>query len=256
MNETTKHLVWAISLIASVAVVGCSDGGTSADAGGADDLADPGISINNVDLFQAIAGMFDVEVTATDDVAVQQVDLMIDGAVAATSTEAPFTIPWDTTIASDGIVSISALVTDTAGKTAETEAIDVVLINTGEEVTFIEGNTGTISIPDPVSGDNHVKHHWTTSVNGAAEALVILQFEAIDADGEWELIIDVGTGGCPHSGVTFATSGTLTVSPIVFEPDLSSALPADTGCFVHMGVNESDHAGHDLDYEVRVFNFF
>ena len=114
MNETTKHLVWAISLIASVAVVGCSDGGTSADAGGADDLADPGISINNVDLFQAIAGMFDVEVTATDDVAVQQVDLMIDGAVAATSTEAPFTIPWDTTIASDGIVSISALVTDTA----------------------------------------------------------------------------------------------------------------------------------------------
>ncbi len=255
MSMTSKHLVWAVFLIASIAVIGCSDD-TTTDAGSVDDLADPGISMDNVDLFAAIAGMFNVEVTATDDVAVQKVDLMIDGAVAATSTEAPFTIPWDTTTASDGIVSISALVTDTAGKTAETEAIAVVLINSGEEVTFIEGNTGTISIPDPVAGDNHVAHHWTTGANGATGALVILQFEADAGDGEWTFVIDVGTGGCPHSGETLATSGALTASPIIFEPDLSSALPADTGCFVHMAVNEADHAGDDLDFEVRVFNFF
>ncbi len=256
MSKTSKHFVWAVFLIASIVIIGCDGDDTSADAGGADDLADPAISIDNVDLFAAIAGMFDVEVTATDDVAVQQVDLMIDGAVAATSAEAPFTIPWDTTTASDGIVSISALVTDTAGKTAETEAIDVVLINSGVEVTFTEGNTGTISIPDPVEGDNHVAHHWTTGTEGAAEALVILQFEADEADGEWTFVIDVGTGVCPHSGETLATSDTLTASPIIFEPDLSSALPATTGCFVHMAPNEFDHAGHDLDFEVRVFNFF
>ena len=256
MRKTSKHLVWAVSLIASIAVFGCDGDDTSADASGADDLADPTISIDNVDLFTAIAGMFDVEVTATDDVAVLQVDLMIDGAVAATSSEAPFIIPWDTTTASDGLVSISALVTDTAGKTAETEAIDVVLINSGEEVTFLEGDTGTISIPDPVEGDLHVAHHWTTGADGAAEALVILQFEENEADGEWTFVIDVGTGGCPHSGVSLATSATLAGSPIIFEPDLSSALPADTGCFVHMATNEMDHAGHDLDYEVRAFVFF
>ena len=67
MRKTSKHLIWAAFLVASIAVIGCDGDNASADAGGADDLADPTISIDNVDLFAAIAGMFDVYMSSVSN---------------------------------------------------------------------------------------------------------------------------------------------------------------------------------------------
>ncbi|MBW2278054.1 MAG: hypothetical protein JRF63_11205, partial [Deltaproteobacteria bacterium] len=120
----------------------CDDSSDSVD-----DLQDPAITMDNVILHMAVEGTFEVAITATDDVGVDFVELLVDGEIAASGEEAPFGIQWDTTTAPSGIVAIAARVTDQAGKTAETEPIDVVVVNGGGEIELDEGDEGAFSVP-------------------------------------------------------------------------------------------------------------
>jgi hypothetical protein len=133
----------------------------------------------------------------------------------------------------------------------------VLLLNVGEAAEFIgtifeDDGTGTMEIPDPVEGDNHLKHHWTMP-GGVSKVMGVLTWENAAFDMEAAL----GIGICPHrtpdpdSVVRFTSESG---SPLVFE------LPCD-GCdfsadqwFVHVGaLNEADLAGQSCNYAVKVY---
>jgi len=245
--------IFTISVVClAVLGVACDDSDT------VDDLENPAITIDNVTLHQAVEGTFDVAVTATDDVGVDFVELLVDGEVSTSSEQDPFGIPWDTTTATSGIVSIAARVTDKAGKTAETEPIDVVVVNGGGEVELTEGAEGTIVIPDDFNGTQeiHVKHHWTSGDEGASRAIAILTWEVPEDQDVWEFMLEIGSGFCPHTGTTYASSETLDASPIVFDATPETPLPANTQLFVHIStMNPFDHLGDELPFGIRVFTF-
>jgi hypothetical protein len=262
--------IWFTVLVAApfvvgLAMIGCdgSGQGDPSDAGDTEqqDVESPQITMNNVALYQGVSGAFGVEVTATDDVGVETVELLVDGAIAASSTAEPFTISWDTTAIADGtIVPIAVRATDASGKTAESPAVPVVVVNDGYEIAFDEGSTGEISIPadyvtNPVEVDK--KHHWNATAAGASRILSIVVFTIADGQTEWGIGLDVGNGWCPDSGTTLDSKVLiLDGTPVVFDSQIDAGYPASVQMFFHLKpYAPEDHLGESLPYEVHSFSF-
>ena len=251
-------LLW-VGLLA----VACGDdaAGDEVDAGDteqAQDLEDPTITMDNVAAWQGVSDAFAVEVTAADDVGVALVELLVDGEVAASSTEAPYTLEWDTTaLAAGAIVSLAARVTDTADKTAETAALPVVAVNGGWTVELTDGFSGDISIPDPytTSEEVDVKHHWTLPEGGAARVLAIALFEQVDDLANWAISFDLGNGYCPDDGTVIESDNMyVEVNPVLF--DSVATYPGGVQSFFHLGpLNPEEHLGETLGYEMHLYAF-
>jgi len=258
-------LVW-IGLMVGImsAAAGCdgSGEGDSGDAGDTDqDLQDPVVTMDNVALYQGLFGTFGVEVTATDDVGISTVELLVGGEVAASSNADPFTISWDTTATADGIASIAVRATDTSGKTAETTPLDVVVVNDGYAIEFYEeeGFSGEIVIPDPYTGTEvDMRHHWDAP-EAASRILSIVLFTVPAEQAEWEVNLDIGTGWCPDSGVTLDT---MTVTPgdepVVFDSEPAADYPGGGQMmFYHLRpLSPALHAGESIGYEIHAFAFY
>jgi hypothetical protein len=228
------------------------------DEDGVNDLEDPAVAIDNLVSYQPVAGTFDVAITATDDVGVELVELLVDGEVAATADAEPFGIAWDTTAVPAGIVEVVARVTDGAGKTAETAPVRIVVVNGGGESELTEGNEGEIVIPEGYNGLQEVdqKHHWTTGSDGASRVIAVLLWEIPEGDDPWKIQVDVGTGFCPHSGTSYAASEVIDASPIELDVEPEDGFPASTQLFVHMKpVDALQHIDSALPYHVRIYTF-
>jgi hypothetical protein len=257
-----RTIFWMTVAALALAPLGCADDGDDADDGGTGaDVAAPTVAMDNVVAYQGVQGAFGVEVTAEDDVAVAQVDLLVDGAVAATSTAAPFTVTWDTTATADGIVGVAARATDASGKTAETAPVAVVVINGGVEVTFNEGATGTIAIPADYAGNTELidqKYHWTTDADGAPRVLAIAVFTPAEGQAEWLLSLSMGTGFCPDDGVTLDSMPVYDTGsvPVVFDSTVDGGYPGAAQIFFHIGTaNPMEHLGESLPFELKAFAF-
>jgi hypothetical protein len=258
--KTRWDTIWVIVMVGiATAVAGCdgsgSDGGDTEQA----DAENPAITMDNVVLYQGVSGAFGVEVTATDDVGVETVELLVDGVVAASSSAEPFTISWDTTSLADGtIVPIAARATDFAGKTAETAPVDVVVVNDGYVIEFTDGFSGEISIPDPYLGTEEIdkKHHWIATDGGASRILAIVLF-TFEEGAEWQLALDIGTGYCPDSGVSMdAMAVTAGAEPIVFDSEPEGGYPGGGQMFFHLKPGYPDtHLGESIGYEVHAYSF-
>lgn len=224
----------------------------------ANDQQVPSIVLDNIVPYQDVAGTFEVIVTATDDVGVDFVELLVNDQVAATSDQDSYSMNWDTTTAPSGIVSVKARVTDFAGNTAETDSIRVVVVNGGEWSALNEGNDGEFAIPEGYDGTQeiHEKHHWMSPADGASRVIAVLSWTAPEDQDVWEFRIDLGTGNCPHSGETYATSDTFDVSPIEFDAQPDGGFPTNTQLFVHISpMNAFDHLGDNLPFEIKIFTF-
>ena len=69
--------------------------------------------------------------TATDNVAVNDVRFQLDGVnLGADLTASPYTIQWDTTTATNGTHTLTAIAKDTSGNSATSAAITVTVNNT------------------------------------------------------------------------------------------------------------------------------
>lgn len=116
-----------------------------------------------------IQGTVSVNVTATDNLAVANVKLYINGYLHATDLEAPFQFSWDTTAISDGSVSLVARATDEAGNTGDSSTVTVTVDNapdavdtTAPKVTITSPSNGatvskTVSITSVASDDSALK---------------------------------------------------------------------------------------------------
>jgi hypothetical protein len=132
--------------------------------------------------------------TASDNIGVAGVQFKLDGANLSTEdTTSPYSITWNTTGASDGTHSLTAVARDAAGNTTTSSAVSVTVDNAAP----------TVSITAPTAGSN---------VNG----LVTVNTTATD-----------NTGGSGIAKVEFYVDAVLkstdTTSPYSFSWDTSTA---------------------------------
>jgi hypothetical protein len=94
----------------------------------------------------SLGGTVNVDVDATDNVAVSKVEFHLDGSKASEDTAAPYRWTWDTTAAADGAHKVKAIAFDSAGNSAPHE-IDVTVSNQGQDKT-----PPTVSVTSPTNG--------------------------------------------------------------------------------------------------------
>jgi hypothetical protein len=105
-------------------------------------------SVVNGSLAQGTVPLF---ATAADNIGVASVQYFLDGiALGAPVTTAPYALLWDTTAATAGGHTLSAVAKDTANQTA-THAITVVARGAGSAFTTYEAEDGSVSSPTLVT---------------------------------------------------------------------------------------------------------
>ncbi|HEU5479184.1 MAG TPA: S8 family serine peptidase [Candidatus Tumulicola sp.] len=73
----------------------------------------------------SVSGVVPVSVNATDNVGVTRVDLLVNGAVVASDTTAPYTFTWDSSARIGTNVTLVATAYDAAGNSASSQAVTV-----------------------------------------------------------------------------------------------------------------------------------
>jgi len=98
---------------------------------GSTDTAPPAVSVTAPSNGATVSGTVSVTANASDNVAVASVQFQLDGAnVGALDTTAPYSVSWDTTTATNGSHTLSAIAKDAAGNSATSAAVAVTVSNT------------------------------------------------------------------------------------------------------------------------------
>jgi poly(hydroxyalkanoate) depolymerase family esterase len=105
-------------------------GGGGGGSGGGD-TTPPTVTLTAPAAGATVSGALAVTATASDDVGVTRVDVLVDGAVAGSDTSAPYSVTVDTTRLANGNHSLSARAFDAANNAGSAAAITVNVQNGG-----------------------------------------------------------------------------------------------------------------------------
>jgi hypothetical protein len=106
-------------------------GGGGGGGGGGGDTQAPTVSITSPTSGATVSGPLTVAVTASDDVGVARVDVLVDGAIKASDTSAPFSVAIDTTGLANGNHMLTARALDAAGNAGTSSAVAINVQNGG-----------------------------------------------------------------------------------------------------------------------------
>ncbi|MDY0269297.1 S8 family serine peptidase [Trichloromonas sp.] len=123
-----------------------------------------------------VSGAVVVTANATDNLAVNRVDLLIDGKVFATDESAPHSFSWETASLADGWRTLSAIAYDEAGNVGTSAEIMVLVSNPTQDV-----EAPTVEILSPYAGDTVAKK---VTVNAAANDNVAVTRIDLSVDGK------------------------------------------------------------------------
>lgn len=97
-------------------------------------------------------GLLAVTATASDNISVSSVALLVDGTVVSTDTTAPYEFSWDTATLPDGVHQLVARATDGSGNIGNSAAVSVTTDNTAPAVAITSPESGsTVSGTVPVN---------------------------------------------------------------------------------------------------------
>ena len=169
-NMGGSRLDAVIVKIPSQVLTGVSGGGTGGGTGGSD-ATPPTVSIASPAVGASLSGAAILSASASDNVAVASVQFQLDGAnLGSADTQAPYTLSWDTTTASSGAHTLTAVATDTSGNTATSAAVAVtvsqamlppVISNVNSSVTG--SSTASVAWSTDESSNSQVTFGTTTS---------------------------------------------------------------------------------------------
>ncbi|MBJ6764184.1 M20/M25/M40 family metallo-hydrolase [Myxococcaceae bacterium JPH2] len=97
--------------------------------GGPPDTTPPTVSLT-APTGGTVSGSVTLSATASDNVGVSRVDFLVDGAVKNSDFSSPYSYAWDSTTASNGSHTVSAVAYDGAGNSTATSAVTVTVANT------------------------------------------------------------------------------------------------------------------------------
>ena len=140
-----------------------------------EDTTPPHVSITSPEDGATISDSTTVNVSATDDVGVERLEIYVNGVLIATDTTAPYGFYWDTTNYSEGYYELSALAYDYSQNEGQSNVITVYVTNTTPEDT----TPPHVSITSPEDG-------------ASVSDRVIIRVSASDSSGisKLELYID------------------------------------------------------------------
>jgi len=120
-----------------------------------------------------VNGVVPVTVSATDNVGVVRVELLVNGAKVAEKTAAPYQFAWDTNAAADGSYTLSARAYDAAGNTATSAPVTVT----------VPADDGTPEEPAPNAPPTVQLTSPSAGFTATAPATIALAATAGDNDG-------------------------------------------------------------------------
>ena len=109
----------------------------------------PSVSITSPTGGSTVKGLASIQVSASDNVGVNRVDLKVNGSVVASDSASPYTFSWDSTTVADGTVSLVAVAYDAAGNQASSSTVSIKVANAPVVADTI---APTVSISNPVNG--------------------------------------------------------------------------------------------------------
>ncbi len=227
----TLTMLFAIPLL--TLTLACGDDGSaqnpSADTGPAiDQSAAPiRVAFDGLASHQGVQGKLDVPMKVEG--APTKVELLADGKVVATATEAPFTISFDSTAVADGIVTLS-LAAHGGAEPATSEEVPVIVYNQGEMAAFLTSSKVLVSVPK-TGTVGHKKFNYSMP-SGYNTLITVVTW---DAEG-FEMDLAVGVGHCPGSG-TMAAQKVGKDSPLVVTYSSQAGDFSPGLWFAHLAVN-------------------
>jgi hypothetical protein len=123
-----------------------------ATTGTATDTQPPTASITSPGASSTVSGVTAVNVTVGDNVGVTKAELLVNGAVRATDTTAPFAFSWDTKTAANGMSSLNVRAYDAAGNIGQSATVSVNVANTTTVTASADTTAPTAKISNPVNG--------------------------------------------------------------------------------------------------------
>jgi hypothetical protein len=123
---------------------------------------------------------------------------------------------------------------DDTAKTDDTQVEDTGPVEDCQPVAWTDGNSGTWTRNS--AADDDVKHHW----NMPADVHKLVA--SVTWETEWNMAYDLGTGFCPHSGVSYISESS-TTGEIAFEllpsavSEGAEIFDADVQWFAHMKID-------------------
>jgi uncharacterized protein YegP (UPF0339 family) len=212
------------------------DGQTFADSGTAEcnvpDTSAPTVSLVAPAAASTVSGTVQLTASASDDAGVAKVDFLVNGAVVATDTTAPYAANWSSTSVANGSVQLAARATDTAGNVTTSAAVTATVQNEAPAVptltvtpsSVVTGGSVTVSwsgIASPTGTDwvgifsqgagngSYLRWFYTatcTSSSGAAKASGACPVTMPTTAGTYELRLFANNGY-----TVLATSGPVVV---------------------------------------------
>jgi hypothetical protein len=252
--------VFAGPLVAFVALAWCAGCGDDAkqpavDLGvdlsldvGSPDLGAPTASLKSPAAYSVVKGT--AKVQATVNAAVAKLELLVDGKVVSTLTKSPWTFSWNTTTSKDGLAKLSLKATGAKGGTATSAQTTVVVLNEGEEASFEDGSSGTITVPSSGYIEEHLKYHWTMP-SSIHQILAVITWD----QKSFELELKLGVGECPDNGTTYATEDVAASPGVAVFPDQPQTSSfGNATWFAHVApTNASSNLGKSTSFSIKAY---
>ena len=143
--------------IPSQVLTGATTSGSGTTGTGGGDTTAPAVSLTAPLAGSTLSGTVAVSATASDDVGVASVQFLLDGvALGSEVGTAPYSVNWDTSTATAGTHTLSAIAKDAAGNSTTAAAVKVTtfLINLPPAITAVAAN---------VTGSSTATVSWDTS---------------------------------------------------------------------------------------------
>jgi peptidoglycan/xylan/chitin deacetylase (PgdA/CDA1 family) len=126
------------------------------------DTAAPTISLTAPTANAIVSGPANLTATASDNLAVDHVDFLVDGSVVGSAIASPYGVSWASTAVPDGTHTISARAVDTAGNQTTTASISVKVANVNLlQNPSLETASGSIPTCWLVGGHGTNAFSWT-----------------------------------------------------------------------------------------------
>ena len=188
-TATASNARWVMQLVAFKAEAGT-------------DTTPPSTALTAPTSGSTVSGTVTVSATASDDVAVADVDFLLDGVSMGVDTTAPYSVQWNTATTSNGLHSLSARARDTSGNFGVTSGVVSVMVSnsapppppTGMVAGWnFDENGGTIAADVTSNGNTATLVNgasWVTGkngsgikLNGSTQYLSVLNSPSINISG-------------------------------------------------------------------------
>jgi hypothetical protein len=135
------------------------------------DTTAPTTSITSPATGTTVSGSVTISASASDNVGVTKVDLLVDGSVAGTMTTSPYALLWDTTKSPNGTHTLQTKAYDAAGNAGLSAIVSVNVNNP------ISSANLTVAITNPTNGSSVPRNQNVTISAAASDTVTVTKMQ-------------------------------------------------------------------------------